>query len=72
VNERRPAGVMLVLAAVAAVSFVSSALLDVHGSWGQPRQAATNILWIVFLLSVLGLIVIGARLVVHRRTSTPG
>jgi H+/Cl- antiporter ClcA len=67
VNERRPTYIVLALAASAVVGFVGAGLLDVHGDWGEPRQAAANILWIVFLLSVVGLVVAGARMLVHRR-----
>jgi len=67
-NDRRPIRIILALVASAVVGLVGSAMLDVHGDWGQPRQAAANILWIVFLLSVVGLIVAGTRTLVHRRT----
>lgn len=71
-NESRPVRVMLALAASAVVGFTGAALLDVHGDWGQPRQAAANILWIIFLLSVVGLVVAGARMLVHRRMHPAG
>ena len=66
-RDRRPTHVMLALVVTAAVGFLGSALLDVHGKWGEPRQAAANVLWIIFLLSVVALIVVGARMFVHRR-----
>jgi hypothetical protein len=52
---------------VAVVCFGLSALLDQHGSWGDPRQAATNILWIMFLLSTLAFVVLAVRLALVRR-----
>ena len=71
-NESRPVRIMLALAASAVVGFTGAVLLDVHEDWGQPRQAAANILWIIFLLSVVGLVVAGARMLVHRRTHLAG
>ena len=67
-TNRRPVHIVLGLFLTAVVGFVGGAALDVQGDWGEPRQAAANILWIVFLLSVVGLIVTGARLLVRRRT----
>jgi hypothetical protein len=69
-NNRRPVRILLALVATALVSAVSSGLLDVQGDWGEPRQAAANILWIAFLVSVLGIIVTGARVLVRRRAIT--
>ena len=68
-HDRRPVRVILALVAAAVVSAVGSGTLDTQGNWGQPHQAIANILWIVFLLSVLSLVVVGARLLVHRRTA---
>jgi len=68
-NDRRPARILLALVATAVVSAIGSGLLDVQGDWGEPRQAAANILWIVFLVSVLGIIVAAARMLMHRRTT---
>jgi len=70
VNERRPIHISIALAASAAVGFVGAVLLDIEGDWGEPRQAAADILWIIFLLSVLGLVVAGARMLVHRPRAT--
>lgn len=66
-NTLRPIQIIATLAAVAVTSLAGSALLDHHADWGDPRQAAANILWITFLLSVLALIVVGVRVVVRRR-----
>jgi hypothetical protein len=71
-NERRPRNIILALALTAAVAFVGTAILDVHGNWGDPRQAAANVLWIVFLLSVVGLLVTSARMLLRRRQTTAG
>jgi amino acid transporter len=68
-NDRRPVRILLALVATAVVSAMGSGLLDVQGDWGEPRQAAANILWIVFLVSVLGIIVAAARMLMHRRTT---
>ena len=70
-NDRRPVRIVLGLVAVALVSLVGSGLLDVQGKWGEPRQAAANILWMVFLLSLIGLVITGARMLVHRRSAVP-
>ncbi len=67
---RRPQKVMLALVAVAVSSSLSSVLLDENGKWGDLRQAAANVLWIVFLLSVLGLVITGIRVLVARRNSS--
>ena len=66
-TNRRPVHIVLGLFLTAVVGFVGAAVLDVQGDWGQPRQAAANILWIVFLLSVVGLVVAGTRMLVRRR-----
>ena len=66
-RDSRPTRVMLALVVTAAVGFLGSALLDTNGKWGEPRQAAANVLWIIFLLSVVALIIVGARMLVHRR-----
>ena len=71
-HNRRPATVMLSLLGVAVVAFIGSGLLDVHRSWTDPRQATATALWIVFLLSVLGLVVTGVRLLVARRSAPAG
>jgi uncharacterized membrane protein affecting hemolysin expression len=49
------------------VCFGLSVVLDEHGNWGDPRQAATNILWIMFLLSTLAFVVLAVRLALVRR-----
>jgi cytochrome c biogenesis factor len=59
--------VLLTLALVAVVCFGLSTVLDEHGNWGDPRQAATNILWIMFLLSTLAFVVLAVRLALVRR-----
>jgi cytochrome c biogenesis factor len=59
--------VLVTLALVAVVCFGLSAVLDQHGNWGDPRQAATNILWIMFLLSTLAFLVLAVRFAVLRR-----
>ena len=64
----RPIQVIAALVAIAVASASGSGLLDQHADWGDPRQAAANTLWIVFLLSVLALIVVSVRLVVRRRS----
>ncbi len=69
-NTLRPIQIIGALVALAVASFAGSALLDQHADWGDPRQAAANSLWIIFLLSVLALIVVGVRVVVRRRTAT--
>ena len=58
---------LVTLALVAVVCFGLSAVLDQHGNWGDPRQAATNILWIMFLLSTLAFVVLAVRLALVRR-----
>lgn len=67
-NTLRPKQVIGTLVAIAVASLTGSGLLDQHADWGDPRQAAANILWIIFLLSVLALIVVSVRLLVRRRT----
>lgn len=67
-NRLRPHQVIGALVAVALISLTGSALLDQHADWGEPRQAAANVLWIISLLSVLALIAVGVRLVLRRRT----
>lgn len=67
-NTLRPIQVIGALVAIALVSVTGSAVLDHQADWGDPRQAAANTLWIIFLLSVLALIVVGVRVVVRRRT----
>jgi hypothetical protein len=67
-NTLRPKQVIGTLVAIAVASMIGSVLLDQHADWADPRQAAANILWISFLLSVLALIVVSVRLVVRRRT----
>ena len=52
---------------MAVVCFGLSAALDEHGNWGDPRQAAVNILWIMFLLSTLAFLVLAVRLAIVRR-----
>lgn len=69
-NDRRPVRILLALVLTAVLSAVSSGLLDVQGKWGDPRQAAANILWMVFLVSVLAIMVTGARLLARRRAAT--
>jgi cytochrome c biogenesis factor len=59
--------VLVTLALVAVVCFGLSTVLDQHGNWGDPRQAATNILWIMFLLSTLAFVVLAVRLALVRR-----
>jgi cytochrome c biogenesis factor len=59
--------VLLTLALAAVVCFGLSVVLDEHGNWGDPRQAATNILWIMFLLSTLAFVVLAVRLALVRR-----
>jgi hypothetical protein len=59
--------VLVTLALVAVVCFGLSTVLDQHGNWGDPRQAATNILWIMFLLSTLTFVVLAVRLALVRR-----
>ena len=66
-RNRRPGQVLLTLALAAVVCFGLSAVLDQHGNWGDPRQAATNILWIMFLLSTLAFVVLAVRLALVRR-----
>lgn len=66
-TDRRPRMILLVLTAAAAVGFLGSAVLDVHGDWGDPRQAVANVCWFVFLFSVVGLLVTGARVLLRRR-----
>ena len=66
-NDKRPRNVILILAITAAVGFVASGLLDEHSDWGNPRQAVANVCWILFLLSVIGLLVTGARMLLRRR-----
>lgn len=67
-NRLRPIQVIGALVAIALASMTGSVLLDQHAGWGDPRQAAANTLWIVFLLSVLALIAVSVRFVVRRRT----
>jgi len=69
-RTRRPQKVMLALIAVAVSASLISVLLDENGKWGDLRQAAANVLWIVFLLSVLGLVITGIRVLVARRNSS--
>jgi hypothetical protein len=59
--------VLVTLALVAVVCFGLSAMLDEHSNWGDPRQAAANILWIMFLLSTLAFLVLAVRLALLRR-----
>jgi cytochrome c biogenesis factor len=59
--------VLLTLALAAVVCFGLSVVLDEHGNWGDPRQAAANILWIMFLLSTLAFLVLAVRFAVLRR-----
>ena len=66
-RNRRPGQVLVTLALVAVVCFGLSTVLDEHGNWGDPRQAATNILWIMFLLSTLAFLVLAVRLALVRR-----
>jgi cytochrome c biogenesis factor len=66
-RNRRPGQVLLTLALAAVVCFGLSVVLDEHGNWGDPRQAATNILWIMFLLSTLAFVVLAVRLALVRR-----
>jgi cytochrome c biogenesis factor len=66
-RSRRPGQVLLTLALVAVVCFGLSVVLDEHGNWGDPRQAAANILWIMFLLSTLAFLVLAVRLALVRR-----
>jgi len=59
---------LIVLAAIAVLSFIGTWLLDKHGAdWGDPRQAAANILRILFWVSIAVLLVIGLRMLVRRR-----
>jgi hypothetical protein len=67
VQPSRPFRIALALAATAAVAFAGSAALDVNGTWSEPRQAVANVLWIVFLVSVLALLVVGVRTFVRQR-----
>jgi hypothetical protein len=66
-RNRRPGQVLVPLGLVAVVCFGLSAMLDEHGSWGDPRQAAANILWIMFLLSTLAFVVLAVRFALVRR-----
>jgi cytochrome c biogenesis factor len=66
-RNRRPGQVLVTLALVAVVCFGLSTVLDEHGNWGDPRQAATNILWIMFLLSTLAFVVLAVRMALVRR-----
>jgi hypothetical protein len=66
-NDRRPRNIIRVLLITAAVGFAGSALFDVHGDWGDPKQAIANVCWILFLLSVVGLLVTGGRVLFRRR-----
>jgi cytochrome c biogenesis factor len=59
--------VLLTLALVAMVCFGLSAVLDEHGNWGDPSQAAANILWIMFLLSTLAFLLLAVRFALVRR-----
>jgi hypothetical protein len=70
-NPRRPRNVLGLLALTAVLGFATSGLLDHHSDWGDPRQAVANVGWIVFLISLLGFVVFGVRLFLHRRESTP-
>ena len=66
-RNRRPGQLLATLALVAMVCFGLSAALDEHGNWGDPRQAAANVLWIMFLLSTLAFLVLAVRLALLRR-----
>jgi hypothetical protein len=66
-RNRRPGQMLVTLGLVAVVCFGLSAVLDEHGNWGDPRQAAANILWIMFLLSTLAFLVLAVRLALVRR-----
>ncbi len=68
-NKFRPIQLVVTLVAIALASLVGSVLLDRHADWGDPRQVAANLIWIVFLLSVLSLIIVSARLVGRRKSS---
>lgn len=69
-NDHRPRNVIRILIATAVVGFLGSALLDANEDWGDPRQAVANTCWILFLLSVIGLLVAGGRLLLLRRRQT--
>ncbi len=66
-RNRRPGQVLVALGLVAVMCFALSAVLDEHGNWGDPRQAAANILWIMFVLSTLAFLVLAVRLALLRR-----
>jgi hypothetical protein len=66
-RDRRPGRVLVVLGVLALACFALSGLLDEHGNWGDPRQAAANLLWIAFLLATVAFIVMAVRLAVTRR-----
>ncbi len=69
-TTNRPARLLAVLLGYAVVAVLGSGLLDEHSDWGNPRQAAANVLWISFLLAVLAAIAVGIRLATRRRSVT--
>jgi hypothetical protein len=56
------------LLGIAVVAFVAAAALDQQSNWGNPRQAAANVSWIVFVLCAVTCIVLGVRAAVVRRS----
>lgn len=68
-KDRRPAQILGTIVAVGALSVLGSAVLDKGADWGDPQQAAANVLWIVFLLSALALIVVGITMLSRKGRS---
>lgn len=68
-NTLRPMQVIGVLVALAVASVIGSVSLDQGSDWGDPRQAAANVLWILFLISALASVAFSVRLVARRRVA---